>query len=130
MTNWPNGDPQFNKTLDVMLGSSSPELRRNLFYGVCIPVRFMLYTAVFIFRDLPYFSVFIGLVAILTTIRLSGSMVDPGTQWWSKRWQFIISIVLFLVCVGVYFKKIDSRSMAVVLFISLFGGIIESLMNH
>jgi hypothetical protein len=130
MTNWPNGDPQFNQILEAMLGSSSPELRRNLFYGVCIPVRFTLYAAVFLFRDVPYLSVFIGLIALITAIRLSGSVVDPGTQWWSKRWQFIISIVLFAVCVAVYFNKLDSRGMAVVLFISLFGGILESLMNH
>ena len=128
MTNCPNGASDFNQVLLHLFGNSSPELRRNVFYGVCIPIRFLLYSLVFYYRDFYYMPIIVGLFAFITAARLLSSIFNPGTQWWSKRWQFAISIILLLVCVGVYLQRIDNRAMGIVLFVSLTVGIIESLM--
>ena len=127
MINCPNGATDFNQVLLNLFGSSSPELRRNVFYGVCIPIRFLLYSLVFYYRGFYYMPIIIGIFAFITTARLLSSISNPGTQWWSKRWQLVISIILLLVCVGVFLQRIDNRAMGIVLFVSLAVGIIESL---
>ena len=127
MTNCPNGSTDFNQVLLHLLGSSSPELRRNVFYGVCIPIRFLLYSLVFYYRGFYYMPVIVGLFAFITTVRLLSSISNPGTQWWSRRWQLVISIILLLVCVGVYLQHIDNHAMGIVLFVGLAVGIVESL---
>jgi len=123
----PNSDPGFDQVLNSIIGNSSPELRRKLFYGVCIPVRFSLYLLVFYYRNFKFMPIIVGLVALATAIRLSPSIINPGKQWWSKRLQFFISSILVLVCAGVYLNKIDNRAMALTLFISLIVGVIQSL---
>jgi len=128
MTNCPNGATDFNQVLLNLFGSSSPELRRNVFYGVCIPIRFLLYSLVFYYRGAHYMPIIVGALAFVTVVRLVPTIFNPGTQWWSKRWQLAISIILLLVCIGVYLQRIDNRAMGIVLFVSLSVGIIESLM--
>lgn len=127
MSTCPNSDAGFNKILLSLIGNSEPATRKKIFYFICIPVRFILYSLVFYYRDLSLLPIVIGAIAFTTSIRLSESIIEKGNQWWSKRWQLFISIILVFVCLGVYFNKIDSRSMSFILFISLLGGIIESL---
>jgi hypothetical protein len=127
MTTCPNSDASFNKILVSLIGNSQPDTRKKIFYFMCIPIRFILYSLVFYYRDLSLLPIVIGIIAFITSIRLSESIIEKGNQWWSKRWQLFISIILVFVCIGVYFNKIDSRSMGLVLFISLLGGFIESL---
>ena len=127
MTTCPNGADDFNKILLNLFGSSSPELRKKVFYGVCIPIRFLLYSLIFYYRDFYYMPIIVGALAFVTAARLFPNIFNPGTQWWSKRWQLAISMILLFVCIGVYLQRIDSRGMSIVLFISLAVGIIESL---
>ena len=127
MTNCPNGSTDFNQVLLHLFGSSSPELRRNVFYGLCIPIRFLLYSLVFYYRGFYYMPIIVGLFAFITTVRLLSSISNPGTQWWSRRWQLVISIILLLVCVGVFLQLIDNRALGILLFVSLAVGIVESL---
>jgi len=123
----PNSDNDFNKIIASLMGNSLPETRRKLFYFTCIPVRLVLFFMVYYFRNWTYMPFLLGIISFITAIRLSKSVFDPGTQWWSKRWQFFISTILFIVCVSVYFKKIDNSAMSIVLFISLAIGILQSL---
>ena len=123
----PNSDIDFDKTLVNLVGNSLPQTRKKLFYFACIPVRLTLYFLVYYYRNWIYMPFLVGIISLITAIRLSGSIIVPGTQWWSKRWQFLVSTGLVGVCVGVYFKKIDTMGMSIVLFISLIVGIIESL---
>lgn len=123
----PNSDPDFDKILVSLVGDSKPETRRKIFYSVCIIVRLLLYSAVYYYRDLPFMPIVVGLISLATAIRLLPSIIEPGNQWWSKRWQLFISSILVLVCAGIYLKWLDSRFMGLVLFVSLLVGIIESL---
>jgi hypothetical protein len=127
MTSCPNSDDSFNKILVSLIGNSQPDTRKKIFYFMCIPIRFILYSLVFYYRDLSLLPIVIGIIAFITSIRLSESFIEKGNQWWSKRWQLFISIFLVFVCLGVYFNKIDGRAISFILFISLLGGIIESL---
>jgi hypothetical protein len=124
----PNSDPDFDKVLVNMVGNSLPDTRKKIFYLICIPVRFILYSLVYYYSDLTFMPFLVGIISLITAIRLAISLKDTGNQWWSKKWQFFISMILVIVCIFVYFKKIDSRSMSIVLFTSLLGGIIESLL--
>lgn len=124
--NCPNSDLDFDKILVSLVGDSKPETRRKIFYSVCIIVRFLLYLAIYYYRDLSLMPILVGLISLATAIRLLPSIKEPGNQWWSKRWQLFISVILVIVCVGIYFKRLDSSFMGIVLFVSLLVGIIES----
>jgi len=122
----PNSDLSFNVVMQNLFGNDSPELRKKLFYGICIPTRIILYSAVFYFRDIPILQVVVGIAALITAIRLYPSLKAPGNQWWSKRWHFCISVVLVIVCAATYMQKMNSIVMPLVLFLSVIVGFIQS----
>ena len=122
----PNSDPNFNLILKSLFGNDSPDLRKKVFYGICIPTRIILYSAIFYFRDIPILQAVVGIAALITTIRLISSLQAPGNQWWSKRWQFFISVVLVIVCAATYMQKMNSIVMPLVLFLSVVVGFIQS----
>lgn len=121
----PNSDPNFNKVLSTWI-DPTPQVRQNLFYMVCIPVRIILYYIVYLYRDHPITPFVVALLSILTMVHLHPDL-DTGRQWWSKRWDYYISLLLIVVCIGVAMKKVDSRLMPGLLYLSLVGGILQSL---
>jgi hypothetical protein len=72
---------------------------------------------------MPYI---VGILALGTIMNLQDSISNPGKQWWSKRFDLLISVLLLLSCVGVIMGKIPSIVMPVLLYLSLFGGILQS----
>lgn len=122
----PNSDPNFNIILKSLFGNDSPDLRKNVFYGMCIPTRIILYSAIFYFRDIPILQAVVGIAALITAARLFSSLRNPGNQWWSKRWHFFISVVLVIVCAATYMQKMNSIVMPLVLFLSVLVGFIQS----
>jgi hypothetical protein len=115
----PNSDPGFNK----IIGERTPEERSNLFI-ICVLVRALLYSGVYVYRDTEWMPFVVGLGGIVSAIQTYRS--DRGqNQWWSKKFQFFMSILVLLAAILVKFNGFDSRSMAVLLFISLLGGILQ-----
>jgi len=127
----PNGDPNFNRVLQVMLGDVTPTKRQMLFYGVCIPVRLTLYLTVLLFHNYRFIPILVGLASLIAILNLGSSLWSnsPQPQWWSKRFQAIMSILIFLACIAVWYKKIESYYIPMLLFISLSGGFLQSLIN-
>ncbi len=121
----PNSDPNFNKVLSRWV-EPTPQNRQNIYYMVCIPVRIILYYLVYLYRDHPLTPAIVSLFSIMTMTHLYPDL-ETGKQWWSKRWDYYISLLLVIACIGVYMKKIDSRVMPGLLYLSLVGGIVQSL---
>lgn len=114
----PNSDPSFNK----IIGERTPEERSKLFI-VCVITRALLYSGVYVYRDAYWMA---PLVATLSTVSIFQlSRESSNKQWWSKKFQLIMSILVLLSALAVKFADFDSRSMAFLLFISLIGGILQ-----
>lgn len=116
----PNDDPQFSK----MLHLKSPEQRSNLFL-LCVFTRSLLYSGVYVYRDKPWMPFVVGVLAIASIFQLTRP--TPNQQWWSKKFQLIMAILILLSAVFVKFFGTDSKSMPALLFISLIGGVIQRI---
>lgn len=117
----PNDDPNFTKLLkDVnLVNKGTPEERSNLFL-ICVLTRTLLYSGVYVYRDAPWMPWVVGALALASIFQLTRP--TKNTQWWSKKFQLVMAI---LVLISALFSKYDSRLMAITLFISLLGGIIQ-----
>jgi hypothetical protein len=124
----PNGDPGFNRILEAIFGSSDPALRKQVFYTVCIFFRFSLYSLVWLLRDHIWMQVAVGLFSLFAVINLTTSISVPGHQWWSKRFQLIMSVLIAAACGATLAGYVDSITIPVLLFTSLAGGVAQSLL--
>jgi hypothetical protein len=127
----PNDDPSFTKMLykmGMLQKNMSPKevvaMRMRIYYCICIIIRAALIVAVYHWRNVTITRVLVFVGAMLGVINLGTRM--NGTQWWSKKFQFIMSIVIVLTVIFTHFKKIDSRSMSVAMLLSLIGGLMQS----
>jgi hypothetical protein len=113
----PNSDPGFNK----IIGDRTPEERSNL-YILCVITRTLLYLGVYVYRDKPWMA---PLVAVLASMSIFQLYTSQGKQWWSKKFQLIMAVLVLISAIAVKFAGLDSRSMAGLLFVSLAGGILQ-----
>ena len=119
----PNDDPGFSKLLNL----KTPEERSNLFI-VCVITRTLLYSGVYMYRDKPWMPWLVSILAIASIFQLTRP--TKNTQWWSKKFQLVMAILVLISAVAVKFAGLDSKSMPALLFISLLGGIIQRIHIH
>lgn len=117
----PNSDPGFNKIIGE---NRTPEERSKLFV-LCVLVRTLLYGGVYMYRDKPWMPLVVGTGAFLSIFQLYTSDSPYGKQWWSKKFQLIMAVLVLFAALLVKFKGLDSRAMAILLFVSLAGGILQ-----
>ena len=136
----PNSDPNFDKILSKLgmntTSKNYPETRKKIYYFICIVVRLILYSLVIFYKDkvwLHYSLFFISLFAIYN-LYTSISNNKSNNQWWSKKFQLIISILLAISSLIIIIQnklnttfKLNTVILPLLLFISLFGGILQSL---
>ena len=127
----PNGDPSFNRVLERMVGQPTPLKRLLIFYGVCIPVRLSLYLAVLYFHNARITPYLVGIFSLVAIINLAPSLWSSATQtqWWSKRFQAVMSILIFSACILVALNKIPSLTIPILLLSSLGIGILQSFIT-
>lgn len=126
----PNSDPNFDNILKNFTDINAPtypDYRRNIYYGLCIWIRLFLYTMIYVYRREKWMPYLVGIFSIFSILNLKSSLETPGSQWWSKRFDLFISVILLFTCAGVIQEKIDPVYMSVLLYLSLFGGITQSL---
>jgi hypothetical protein len=117
----PNSDPGFNKIIGE---DRTPEERSNLFV-ICVLVRTLLYSGVYVYRDKEWMAPLVAVLALLSMFQLYTSDSSNGRQWWSKKFQLFMAFIVLVAALLVKFKGLDSRSMAGLLFLSLLGGILQ-----
>jgi amino acid permease len=130
MRECPNSDPKFDKVMAKFFDISAkdyPSNRKKVFYGICIWVRLALYYYIYKHKDEKYIPYVVGALAIGSIMHLKSSIKNPGRQWWSKRFDLVISVLLLLSCIGVVNGKIPSVYIPNLLFLSLASGIFQSL---
>jgi hypothetical protein len=130
----PNSDPNFDKVLGIVFDINSPKyvnVRMALFYFVCIWVRYALYSFIYFNRNHYLVPIVVGIASSFSVFNLVSSLLKQPEvyyrTWWSKTFQLTNAIILIPICIMVYNKMINSIYIPLILFISLFGGIIQSL---
>lgn len=128
----PNDDPNFTKLLKEtgLVKKGTPEERSNLFY-ICVLTRTLLYSGVYVYRDKPWMPWLVGALALASIFQLTRPCpkagLCPGTQWWSKKFQLFMAFLILISAIAVKLGKVDSRSMSILLFISLAGGVLQRI---
>ena len=127
----PNDDPYFTRVMYRMgllkRGMTARELverRRIVYYSICIVVRAALIVTVYHWRNVRFVQLLVLLGALVGVMNLS-RRVD-GTQWWSKRFQLMMSIILVVAIVLVYFGRLKPWVIPAAMLVSLLGGVIQS----
>ena len=127
----PNDDPSFTTMLykmGMLRHDMSPKevvaMRMRIYYCVCIIVRAALIVAVYHWRNSIVIRILVFAGAMLGVINLGRRMV--GNQWWSKKFQFIMSVIIVGLVILTHYNMVDSRSMAVAMLVSLLGGVAQS----
>ena len=115
----PNSDPEFNK----IIGSDrTPQERSNLFIA-CVFTRAFLYSGVYVYRDKSWMPWLVGVLSLLSVYQLTKP--TQNRQWWSKKFQLVMAILVLISAIAVKFFGMDSKSMPALLFISLLGGVLQ-----
>ena len=127
----PNDDPSFTQTMykiGLLKKGMSPkeivQMRAQVYYCSCIIVRAALIVAVYHWRNYSVTRVLVFVGAMIGVVNLGTRMT--GTQWWSKKFQFIMSVIIVGLVILTHFNMVDSRSMAAAMLVSLVGGVAQS----
>ncbi len=138
MNKCPNSDTNFNKILDKLFGNHSPETRKKVFYLICIIVRLFLYSLIYIYKDYNWMPYILSIFSAFSIYHLYSDIsqnVNNNQQWWSKKFELIISILIFISCITLIIQRLNNTSKdkqistsipPILLFISLFTGLFQS----
>lgn len=104
--------------------------RRRIYYTICVLLRFAIAGLALQLKDKIWLPYVVGIFSLYSSINLI-FLRKEDNQWWSNKYQAIISILLFISSVLIIFKVhfIPTYILSLLLFISVFGGIFQSLLN-
>lgn len=128
----PNSDPNFDKVMANFYDINAinyPEKRKQTYYFVCIIIRFILYASIYKFIDKPYLLEIVTFLALVSLFILYPKLNEPNQrQWWSRSFQFTIALLIAVMgCLILLGENINKKVIPILLLISLFGGIFQSL---
>jgi F0F1-type ATP synthase membrane subunit a len=83
-----------------------------------------LIAAVYYLRDSLVIQFLVLLGAVVGIVNLGNRMT--GNQWWSKKFQFVMSIVIAGLVILTFFKKVKAWTIPAAMLFSLVVGILQS----
>ena len=127
----PNDDPYFTRTMYriglLRKGMTAKEIvqrRKQVYYSICILVRTLLIVIVYYLRSSLVIQLLVLLGAFVGIINL-GKRMD-GNQWWSKKFQFVMSVIIAGLVILTFLKKVRACTIPAAMLFSLMGGILQS----
>ena len=127
----PNDDPYFTRTMYriglLRKGMNAEEIiqhRKQVYYSICIIVRASLIVIVYYFRRALIIQLLVLLGSVVGIINLGNRM--NGTQWWSKKFQLVMSVVIAGLVILTFMKKVKAWTIPAAMLFSLVGGILQS----
>ena len=127
----PNDDPYFTRTMyrlgllkKGMKAKEIVERRKQVYYSICILVRASLIAIVYYLRNSLVIQFLVLLGAVVGIVNLGNRMT--GNQWWSKKFQFIMSVVIAGLVILNFLKKVKAWMIPAAMLFSLVGGILQS----
>jgi hypothetical protein len=98
--------------------------RKQVYYSICILVRTLLIVIVYYLRNSLVIQLLVLLGAFVGIINL-GKRMD-GNQWWSKKFQFVMSVIIAGLVILTFLKKVRAWTIPAAMLFSLMGGILQS----
>jgi len=131
----PNNNKVFDGALfksglidDSLSDADKAYQRRRVYYTICIFIRLAIAGLVLQLKDKEFMPYVLAVISIYPIISL-GFYRTEDNQWWSDKFQLAVSIALFVASVLLIFKvNIPTYIPALILFISVFGGVFQSLL--
>ena len=127
----PNDDPYFTRTMyrlgllkKGMKAKEIVEKRKQVYYSICIVVRALIIAVVYCLRNSLVVQLLVLLGAVIGIVNLGNRMT--GNHWWSKKFQFIMSVVIAGLVVLTFLKKVKAWTIPAAMLFSLVGGILQS----
>jgi hypothetical protein len=87
-------------------------------------VRTLLIVIVYYLRNSLVIQLLVLLGAFVGIINL-GKRMD-GNQWWSKKFQFVMSVIIAGLVILTFLKKVRAWTIPAAMLFSLMGGILQS----
>ena len=102
--------------------------RRRVYYTICITIRLAIAGLLLQLKDKVWIPYVVALFSLYSFISLA-FIRKQDNQWWSNKFQLIISILLLLASLLLIFKvSIPTYSLSLIFLISIFGGYFQSLL--
>jgi len=129
----PNDDPYFTRTMYriglLRRGMTAEEIanrRRVIYYCVCVVIRLTLIAVVYKLRDSIIVQGLVMAGALMGVVNLGGRY--EGNQWWSKKFQLLMSCIIVILVILTYLKYVKSWTIPLAMAVSLAGGLLQSFM--
>jgi len=129
----PNDDPYFTRTMYriglLRRGMTAEDIvnrRRVIYYSVCVVIRLMLIAVVYKLRDSVIVQGLVMAGALMGVVNLGGRY--EGNQWWSKKFQLLMSCIIVILVILTYLKYVKSWTIPLAMAVSLAGGLLQSFM--
>ena len=121
------GDYLFNNILKNIGISDDPKTRRITYYSVCIATRIALYSYIALNCHRKWVVFLCFILGIFAAINLYQNL--DGEQWWSRKFQFLISILLVLATAIILLTGNNKYNIIIpiILFSSLLGGVFQDI---
>ena len=133
MTSCPNNNKIFDNFLfesglinKKLSDSDKAYQRRRVYYTICVLIRLAIAGLLLQLKDNKYLPYILAVISFAVIIKMSYREQD--NQWWSNSFQMIIAVALFISSILIIKKKIPTYIPSLILFISVFGGIFQSLL--
>jgi hypothetical protein len=98
--------------------------RKQVYYTICIVFRVLLIAIVYYLRSSLVIQFLVLLGAVVGIVNL-GKRMD-GNRWWSKKFQFVMSLVIAGLVILTFLKKVKAWTIPAAMLFSLVGGILQS----
>ena len=129
----PNDDPYFTRTMYriglLRRGMTAQDIvnrRRVIYYSVCVVIRLTLIAVVYKLRDSVIVQGLVMAGALMGVVNLGGRY--EGNQWWSKKFQLLMSCIIVIMVILTYLKYVKSWTIPLAMAVSLAGGLLQSFM--
>jgi hypothetical protein len=129
----PNDDPYFTRTMyrigllrKGMSADKIVDIRKMTYYCICVIIRFTIIAVVYKLRDSIIVKGLVMVGALIGVVNLGGRY--GGNQWWSKKFQLLMSCIIVILVILTYLKYVKSWTIPLAMVVSLVGGLLQSFM--
>jgi len=129
----PNDDPYFTRTMyrigllrKGMSADKIVDIRKMTYYCICVIIRFTIIAVVYKLRDSIIVQGLVMVGALIGVVNLGGRY--GGNQWWSKKFQLLMSCIIVILVILTYLKYVKSWTIPLAMVVSLVGGLLQSFM--
>lgn len=125
----PNGNPDFYPMFDAIAGDHAPATRRHLYFGVCIPVRLLIFLVLLLFHRSRPLLALVALLSFIELVRKFPRSLTAQPQWWSVKIQVAVALVMMCVALGALVGKVNSMYVPIIWLASIVLGLLQNTIH-